>query len=144
VLGGQREAWVRAKGNPTQGVIGERFAPDTEVIWARDATGTDRARHIELLLRSAVAVAQARDRAKSFHPPDARLTRTYVASDGQTVEVFQSDLLAEALAGVTRPASSSVPAAPIVGDEPSGTYTQIAERGSSTTDRVGIAVGSNP
>ena len=144
VLGGQRGAWVRAKGNPTQTVIGELFAPDTEVMWARDATGTDRARHVELHLRSAVAVGQARDQAKTFHPPDARLTRTYVTPAGQTVEVFQSDLLAQALAGVTRPAGGSVPAAPIVGDEPPSTYTQIAERGSPTTDRVVIAVGKNP
>jgi len=143
VLGGQRGAWVRAKGNPTQGAIGELFAPDTEVVWARDATGTERAQVIELLLRSAVVVAQARDQATTFHPPDARLTRTYVAPAGQTVEVFQSDLLAQALAGVTRPASGSVPAAPISGDEPPGTYTQIAERGSPTTDRVVIAVGNN-
>jgi hypothetical protein len=144
VLGGKRGAWVRAKGNPTKGVIGELFAPDTEVMWARDATGTDRAQYIELLLRSAVTVAQARDQAKTFHPPDARLTRTYVAPAGQTVEVFQSDLLAQALAGVTRPAIGSLPAAPIFGDEPPSTYTLIAERGSPTTHRVVIAVGNNP
>ena len=144
VLGGKREAWVRAKGNPTKGVIGELFAPDTEVIWARDATGTDRAQYIELLLRSAITVAQARDQAKPFHPPDARLTRTYVAPAGQTVEVFQSDLLAQALAGVTRRAIGSLPAAPRVGDGPLSTYTQIAERGSPTTNRVVIAVGNNP
>jgi hypothetical protein len=144
VLGGIRGAWVRAKGDPTQGGIGEVFAPDTEVRWARDATGTDRARHIELLLRSAVTVAQARDQATTFHPPDARLTRTYVAPAGQTVEVFQSDLLAQALAGVTRPASGSLPAAPTLGDEPPSTFIQIAERGSPTTHRVVIAVGNNP
>jgi hypothetical protein len=143
VLGGIRGAWVRTKGNPTTGVIGEVFAPDTEVMWARDATGTDRAQHIELRLRSAVTVTQARDQAKTFHPPDAHLTRTYVTPVGRTVEVFQSDLLARALAGATRPARGMLPAAPIVGDEPPSTYTLIAERRSPTTHRVVIAVGNN-
>ena len=140
---GKRDAWVRAKGNPTKGAIGEVFSPNTEVMWARDATGTDRAQHIELLLQRAVTVALARDQAKTFHPPDARLTRTYVAPAGQTVEVFQSDLLAQALAGVTRPAVGSLPAASIFGDEPPSTYTQIAECGSPTSNRVVIGVGNN-
>jgi hypothetical protein len=144
VLGGTRGAWVRAKGVSTKGVIGELFAPQTEVMWARDATGTDRAQYIELLVRSAVTVAQARNQVRTFHPPDARMTRTYVAPAGHTVDVFQSDLLAQVLAGVTRPAIASLPAAPIFGDEPPGAYTLIAERGSPTTHRVVIAVGNNP
>ena len=143
VLGGKRDAWVRAMGNPNKGASGEFFAPDTAVIWARDATGTDRVHHIELRLRSAVTVAEAREQAKRFHPPDARLTRTYLAPAGQMVEVFQSDLLARALAGVTRPAVGSLPAASIFGDEPPSTYTQIAECGSPTTNRVVIGVGNN-
>jgi hypothetical protein len=99
VLGGLKAAWLAARGNPTKGVVGDLFPPGIEVNWAQDAAGAERAQHIELLLRTAVAVGQAKDQAKVLHPPDGRLTRTYVARAGQTVEVFQSALLAEAFAG---------------------------------------------
>jgi hypothetical protein len=53
-------------------------------------------------------------------------------------------MLAEVFAGATRPAIGNMPPSPIFGDEPAGTYIQIAERGSPTTNRVVVAVGNNP
>jgi hypothetical protein len=144
VLGGLKASWIAARGNPTGGVIGDLFRPGTEVAWARDAAGADRAQHIELLLPAAVPVGQARDQAKALHPSDARLVRTYVAPAGQTVEVFESSLLAEAFAGATQPAIGSRPPASVFGDAPAGTYIQIAERGSPTTSRVVLGLGDNP
>lgn len=126
-LGEPRESWVGVRGAPTRGIIGDLFG-DTEVAWSADG----RARHIELLIRPDATVADARVRAQPLHPSDATSVRTYRAPAGQTVEVFRSAKLAASF-----PSSS-------FGEEPPGTYIQIAERGSPRTGRVLLALGNNP
>jgi len=112
-----------------------------EVAWQKDAAGGERAWQVELLIgRTAIPVAQARDQAKPFHPPDGQTVRRYTAPAGQTVEVFKSDLLAESFKGAERPGTGGS----FFGDELPGTYIQIAERGSPTTNRVVLALGNRP
>jgi hypothetical protein len=103
---------------------------------------TPRAAHLELLLSSPVPVSQARDLAKPLHPADGKAVRRYTARAGQTVELFESDLLAETLADVTKKIGDET--FDLWDDEPRGTYIQIAERGTPTTARVVLGVGNNP
>ena len=136
VLGGTRTAWIRAKGNPTPGIIGDLFERTVEVAWWPVDAPPDRqrARHIELLISgSGVPVADARRLAAMLVPPDSQAIRTYIARGGQTVEVFRSEVLARA-----------VPAADTYGGEVPGTFIRIAERGAPTTSRVVIGLGDNP
>ena len=148
-LGGTKAAWVRAKGAPTRAALGDLFDQNVAITFSPAPDGHERATRIELLLghtaglgdRSGVPIAQARDMAQSFHPPDARAVRTYTAEESQMVEVFESDLLAEALAGLSRPPAA---AGPSLGDAPAGTYIQIAGRGGPTTNRVVLTVGDRP
>ena len=143
VLGGTRAAWVRAKGNPTRAALGEVFDQTAAVTFAPLPDGTERATRIDLMLghasgigdRGGVPVAQARELARPFHPPDGRPIRTETAADNQRVEVFQSVLLAGAFKDASNRPS---------GDDAPGTYIQIADRGRPTTERVILAVGARP
>ena len=147
-LGGTRAAWVRTKGAPSRAALGDLFDQHTTVTCAPAPDGHERAARIDLLLghstgadRAGVPVAQAREMAALLHPPDGRAVRTYATQDGHTVEVFQSELLADAFGGATRPpATAGTP----LGDDPAGAYIQVADRGSPTTNRVVLAVGNHP
>lgn len=133
-LGSPRTAWVAAKGQPTQGVIGPRFAGGVEVMFADNGHGRELAYQIELLFGRYIPVQDARTRAKSYFPKDAKRVRSYIARGGQTVEVFTSASLAKAFAGAKSLTAGSKP----------GTFILIAKRSSETTSRAVIAVGNNP
>lgn len=79
-------------------------------------------------------MAEARERAKEFLPSDARAVRTYRSANDQTVEVFQSQILADAWAS----------AGDVWDGEAAGTFILIAERGRPTSSRIIIAIGNNP
>jgi len=130
VLGGTRESWIAAWGEPSRGATGELFQIQNVAVEASFKEGL--ARHIEVLFDREVPNDVARMRAREFFPRDAREVRSYTAPAGQTVEVFVSERLAMAFA-----------AEDFAGAEP-GTFIQIAERGSPTTRRVVISVGDNP
>ena len=147
-LGGTRSAWVRAKGEPSTSALGEVFDQNVAVTFATP-DGIERATRVDLLLghtsgvgdRAGLTVAQAREMARPLHPPDAQAVRSYTDQENQTVEVFRSDLLAEAFRAATRPPPAG---GSYFGDQPAGTYVQIAERGKPTTERVVLAVGNPP
>jgi hypothetical protein len=126
VLGATRDDWVAARGEPVVGTAGERFN-DVEVAWTAD---DERARHIELLFEAEQPVGEARERAKHLFPRDAKVLRTYSGPGGQTVEVFSSQALGEALA------------AELFGAEQPGTFIMIADRGSPRTARVVLEIGN--
>jgi len=134
VLGATKASWVAAKGEPSKGPVQlyDRFGRDLDVLWRAYGDGEERAHQVELVLPQEQPVARARELAKSLLPRDAAVVRTYTAPAGQTVEVFKSAALAEALG-----------ADPFGGDEP-GTFIQIAERRTPRTTRVVIAVGNRP
>ena len=147
-LGGTRAAWVRTKGAPSRAALGDLFDQHTAVTFAPAPDGHERPARIDLLLghstwtdRAGVPVAQARGMAAPLHPPDGRPVRTHATQDGHTVEVFQSKVLSDAFGGATRPPPL---AGTPLGDDPAGTYIQVADRGSPTTNRVVLAVGNNP
>ena len=147
-LGGTRSAWVRAKGEPSTSALGEVFDQNVAVTFATP-DGIERATRVDLLLghtsgvgdRAGLSVAEAREMARPLHPPDAQAVRSYTDQENQTVEVFRSDLLAEAFRAATRPPPAG---GSYFGDQPAGTYVQIAERGKPTTERVVLAVGNPP
>ena len=140
VLGAVRPVWIEARGQPSQGVFGELFAATSAVRWREDHAGRARAAQVEVLTgTSPVPVSQARGMAARFHPRDAERVGVYVDSQGQTVEVYRSQALAEAFGG-----AESASARAAFGAEPPGTYIQIAERRSATTMRVILALGNNP
>ena len=148
-LGGTRSAWVRAKGEPSGSALGEVFDQNVAVTFAAMPDASERATRVDLLLghtsgvgdRAGLSVAEAREMARPLHPPDAQAVRSYTDQENQTVEVFRSDLLAEAFRAATRPPPAG---GSYFGDQPAGTYVQIAERGKPTTERVVLAVGSPP
>jgi hypothetical protein len=138
VLGAMRPVWIEARGQPSQGVFGDLFAATTGVRWRDDGAGRQRAMQVELLTGSApVPVGQARELAARFHPRDGQRVGVYVDTLGETVEVFRSAALAEVFGGADSPAAKAA-----FGAEPAGTYIQIAERGSSRTTRVLLALGT--
>jgi hypothetical protein len=140
VLGAVRPVWIEARGQPSQGVFGELFAATSAVRWRDDYAGRARAAQVEVLTGARpVPVSRARGMAARFHPRDAERVGVYVDSQGQTVEVFRSQALAEAFAG-----ADGAGARATFGAEPPGTYIQIAERRSATTMRVILALGNNP
>jgi hypothetical protein len=140
VLGAVRPVWIEARGQPSQGVFGELFAATSAVRWREDPSGRARAAQIEVLTGTRpVRVSQAREMAARYHPRDAERVGVYVDARGQTVEVFRSQALAEAFAGADGALTWAV-----FGTEPPGTYIQIAERRSSTTLRVFLALGNSP
>ena len=139
VLGALRPVWIEARGQPSRGVFGDLFAATTGVRWREDGAGRQRAMQVELLTGSApVPVGQAREMAARLHPRDGQRVGVYVDTLGQTVEVFRSAALAEVFGGADSPAAQAV-----FGAEPAGTYMQIAERRSSRTTRVLLALGTS-
>jgi hypothetical protein len=132
VLGGTRDAWLRAMGTPAQGASGRAvFDGNVAVLFVEAPAGVQRATRVELLLgheqgfdRAGVPVAEARKMAEPLHPPDAEALRTEQAQNGEVLEVFQSRELGRALA-VSGPA----------------TYVQVAERRAPTTNQVVLVVG---
>ena len=130
-LGGARSVWIASRGEPSRGVLGDRFG-NIDVMWRSDMDGQQRASHVELVYERARPVADARRDAEAYQPADAQPVRTYTARAGQTVEVFISPLLA-----------ASFPAEQF-GDEEPGTFIRIAQRGSNTTTRVVLGIGNNP
>lgn len=134
-VGSTRDIWIAAYGQPRtgQGILGERFGTDLDVVrWMEGVDGQQRAAHVEMVLPRERPVAEARGAASSLLPPDAVAVQTYMAPAGQTVEVFHSPQLA------------SLFPREAFGDEPPGTFIQIAERGMPTTARVVIALGNRP
>jgi hypothetical protein len=139
VLGALRPVWIEARGQPSRGVFGDLFAATTGVRWREDGAGGQRAMQVELLTGSApVPVGQAREMAARLHPRDGQRVGVYVDTLGQTVEVFRSAALAEVFGGADSPVAQAV-----FGAEPAGTYMQIAERRSSRTTRVLLALGTS-
>jgi hypothetical protein len=138
VLGAMRTVWIEARGQPSRGVFGDLFAATTGVRWHEDGAGHQRAVEVELLTgTNPLPVGQAREMAARLHPRDAQRVGVYVDSFGQTVEVFRSQVLADAFGGPDSPVARAV-----FGDDPPGTYIQIAERRSSRTTRVLLALGT--
>ncbi len=128
VLGATRDEWVAARGEPAEIDDFDRFN-DVEVDWT---AGEPRAQHLELIFDTEQPVSEARERAKFLLPRDARAVRIYAGPGGQSVEVFASQALADALA------------AGLFGSEAPGTFVMVADRGSPRTNRVVIAVGNRP
>ena len=134
-------AWVGARGNPLPGAVqtgAERFPGNIDVLFGPTPSGP-RAFRLEVYLGREVPVSEARAEAGMLHPPDGRPVGTYIQA-GQTIEVFQSARLAQAFEGAELPLRLG----PYFGDEPPGTYIEIAERGRPTTSVVLLAVGNNP
>jgi len=135
-------SWVGARGNPVPGAVltgAERFPGNIDVLFGPTPSGP-RAFHLEVYVGREIPVADARATARMLHPPDAQPVGTYTAQAGQTVEIFRSARLAQAFEGAELPLRLG----PYFGDEPPGTYTQIAEREGPTTSVVVLAVGNNP
>jgi hypothetical protein len=128
VLGATREEWVAARGEPVASGDLERFN-DVEVAWTE---GEQHARRAELMFEGEQPVGEARERAKYLLPRDAKPVRTASGPGGQSVEIYTSQALGDAL-GVGP-----------FGSEPPGTFTLVADRGSGRTNRVVIEVGNRP
>ncbi len=73
VLGGTRESWIAAWGEPSRGATGELFQIQNVAVEASFKEGL--ARHIEVLFDREVPNDVARMRAREFFPRDARRWR---------------------------------------------------------------------
>jgi hypothetical protein len=139
ILGGPESAWVTARGAPRQGPLAAQVFGDVEVIFS---AGASRARQITFLLRPSVPFALAREQTRSLHPPDARLVRTYKDMAGLPVELYHSELLAQAFGDED---VWSVSLVQQYGGASAGDYIQLVEQGHpTTTSTVIIATGNNP
>jgi hypothetical protein len=114
-----------------------------EVTWSPEVDGTQRAMTVDVVYpNSGVSGGEARLESERFMPTDSQPVETYVASEGQTVEVFFSAALATVLERLESGARDIV--AGRLDGQPEGTFIRIAERSSPMTGRLLLAVGNSP